>query len=456
MQTDFEALCHEIFARTRGQIRPGLERMNAALSILKYAQRPHRPTVLIAGTNGKGSTAAFLWQMFAQTEFSCGLYTSPHIKSFAERFLCFPQASTNQELLNAANSLREQLRENIWDELTFFEIATLLAIEIFHTQLLDVELFEVGLGGRFDATNSLDPDISIITSIGYDHQEYLGYDLLSIAKEKLGIARAGKPLFYGGGPTWGEPGFSSLFELLEKTAAELHIYGRDFWLKNGECQFKDGENLKLSKQVESLPRFLQQNYCVALAAFREFCMRGERKQSHTHMLDRKKIELKALEAIANKNLARPPSLIGRFETIKFQASLTQEHYSILLDVCHNTSGIEVFLDAVKRLPQAAALKNTVCFVSILREKAINEMLELLSGFFNKIILFQINNQRTFNRDQLNAQHNDLKCFSDFAAAWQQQTKTEKQKPEVPWVICGSVMAIGEALVYFEKNGGIIS
>ncbi|MBP9706026.1 MAG: hypothetical protein KBD78_00175 [Oligoflexales bacterium] len=456
MQTDFEALCIEIFARTRGQILPGLERMNAALSAFEYAQRPHKPTVLIAGTNGKGSTAAFLWQMLAQAKFSCGLYTSPHIKSFAERFLCFPQACTNQELLNTANSIQEKLRENIWDELTFFEIATLLAIEIFYSKKLDVEVFEVGLGGRFDATNSLAPDISIVTSIGYDHQEYLGNDLLSIAKEKLGIARAGKPLFYGGGPIWGEPGFERFFELLEKTGSELHIYGRDFWLKNGECQFKDGDTLKLSKQAESLPRFLQQNYCVALAAFREFSLSRKRQENKAHKSYTNEMENAALEAIKNKNLPRPPSLVGRFETRKFQTNRSKENYLLLLDVCHNISGIEVFLDAVKRLPHADDLKNTICFVSILREKAINEMLDQLRSFFNKIILFQINNQRTFSRDQLNAQHNDLKCFSDFGAAWQQQAKIEKQKPDVPWVICGSVMAIGETLVYFEKNGEFLT
>jgi dihydrofolate synthase / folylpolyglutamate synthase len=158
------------------------------------APRPAPVCITVAGTNGKGSTVAFLEAMLASGGYRCGAYTSPHILDYNERVRLAGRDAADAQLI-AAFARIEQARGDI--PLTYFEFGTLAALLIFAGAGLDVAILEVGLGGRLDAVNLVDADAAVVTTIALDHQDWLGSDRDSIGREKAGVARPGRPLVIG-------------------------------------------------------------------------------------------------------------------------------------------------------------------------------------------------------------------------------------------------------------------
>lgn len=152
------------------------------------------PVITVAGTNGKGTTVAAIEAIAQSLQLNVGSYTSPHIWQFNERIKINQQAVSDEDLMRAFVVV-EAAKEDV--SLSYFEFTTLAALWLFQEQDLDLVILEVGMGGRLDATNIVDADIAVITSISLDHQEYLGETLEAIATEKCGIMRAGKPIVCG-------------------------------------------------------------------------------------------------------------------------------------------------------------------------------------------------------------------------------------------------------------------
>ena len=168
----------------------GLERVRSALDALDHPERSY-PHVLIAGTNGKGSTCIYLEKILMSTGRRVGTTMSPHVSRFTERFRINGKEASSHEL----RRLREELGTLVGElGLTYFEWCVILAAQLFARNKIDVGIFEVGLGGRYDASNALDPAVSIITDISIDHTDYLGNTITAIAGEKAQIARPGRPL----------------------------------------------------------------------------------------------------------------------------------------------------------------------------------------------------------------------------------------------------------------------
>src|SRR5246127_1457401 len=166
--------------------------------------RPDRayPTAHIAGTNGKGSTAAFLEAILRQAGFRTGLNTSPHLEKINERIRVEGVEISDDdfaEILTRVQALIEELLAagKLRAHPTYFECVTAMAFQHFAESLVDFGVFEVGLGGRLDATNILTPAISVITNIDFDHENFLGHSLREIASEKAGILKKGTPLVIG-------------------------------------------------------------------------------------------------------------------------------------------------------------------------------------------------------------------------------------------------------------------
>jgi dihydrofolate synthase/folylpolyglutamate synthase len=149
------------------------------------------PTLHVGGTNGKGSLAAVWSQILKENGNKVGLYTSPHLCSFRERFQIDGRPVSAEVLLESADELREPIQRL---GLTFFEAATVLAFHLFKKLEVDFGLVEVGLGGRLDSTNVITPEVTAITNVALDHSEYLGYTLEEIASEKAGIIKPGVPV----------------------------------------------------------------------------------------------------------------------------------------------------------------------------------------------------------------------------------------------------------------------
>lgn len=171
----------------------GLERIERVLKRLDNPQHKLPPTIHVAGTNGKGSTTAFLRAMAEAQGLRVHVYTSPHLVSFCERIVLAGAIIEEQALLDILARVREA---NDGNPLSFFEATTAAGFLAFSETSADLLILEVGLGGRFDATNVIDkPAASVITPIDYDHAEFLGRDLAQIAREKAGILKAHTPAF---------------------------------------------------------------------------------------------------------------------------------------------------------------------------------------------------------------------------------------------------------------------
>ncbi len=185
-----DPLLYELFSHVPHGIQWGLGRMEA---FLRDTGDPHLPIpcVHVGGTNGKGSVASTVASVLNNAGHRAGLYTSPHLCSFRERFQISGDPAGDDELRALARELDPELRRH---SLTFFEAATGLAFHLFRRRGVEVSVIEVGLGGRLDATNVVTPVLTAITNVDLDHCDYLGSTLREIALEKAGIIKSGVPL----------------------------------------------------------------------------------------------------------------------------------------------------------------------------------------------------------------------------------------------------------------------
>ncbi|HEX4952200.1 MAG TPA: folylpolyglutamate synthase/dihydrofolate synthase family protein [Thermoanaerobaculia bacterium] len=208
-------------------IRLGLETTRALLGSLGSPER-HQPAVLVAGTNGKGSTAAMLASIAAHAGYSTGLYTSPHLEDVEERIRFDGAAIDGTWLGELLEEVVAAARRELGASLTYFEALTVAAFLSFRRRPVDLVVLEVGMGGRLDATNAAEPLISVITSISLDHTAHLGETLSAIAREKAGILRPGRPAVLA--PA-GEEARSALAEAVSEVGSRPH------WIEE-ECRLE--------------------------------------------------------------------------------------------------------------------------------------------------------------------------------------------------------------------------
>jgi dihydrofolate synthase/folylpolyglutamate synthase len=190
-----------LFGLEQFGIKFGLQNIQAICAALGHPERAFR-SVHIAGTNGKGSVTAMVDAALRNAGHRTARYTSPHLIRLNERFAVDGQPVDDVELTATISSVRavvdRLVAERVLDaQPTFFEVTTAVAFEWFRRAAVELAVIEVGLGGRLDATNVINPEVTAITSIAYDHQRYLGNDLASIAREKAGIIKRGVPIVVG-------------------------------------------------------------------------------------------------------------------------------------------------------------------------------------------------------------------------------------------------------------------
>jgi dihydrofolate synthase/folylpolyglutamate synthase len=191
--TNYKNSLDYLFTRTTGQFKFGLERTRALLERLGNPERLY-PSIHVAGTNGKGSSVATMTALLAARGVRVATYTSPHLVDFRERMIVAGEPIPADDVV-AFVAQNIQLVEEIGA--SFFEATTAMAFDYFARAHADIAIIEAGLGGRLDSTNVLDPIVAGVTSIGYDHTEYLGDTLEAIAGEKAGIFKRGRPAVIG-------------------------------------------------------------------------------------------------------------------------------------------------------------------------------------------------------------------------------------------------------------------
>ena len=230
--------------KRKNSTHPSLVNIRKILSLLKNPQKNLGITIGITGTNGKGSVAKTLSTILNDSNLKTGLYTSPHLYSINERISIGKKNISTKELNQILTEIFEtEIKANI--KLSFFELITVVAIIFLSKKKNIFNIFEVGLGGRFDATNVIDSDISIITNIGKDHKEYLGNTLLKIAKEKIGIIKKDSFFITGMKPY---PFYRVKDYILKKTK-KIYIFKKDFQIENNK-EFYKYENLTFKPSLK--------------------------------------------------------------------------------------------------------------------------------------------------------------------------------------------------------------
>ncbi|MBE0504776.1 MAG: bifunctional folylpolyglutamate synthase/dihydrofolate synthase [Desulfuromonadales bacterium] len=263
---DFRESLEFLYGLQRFGIKLGLENTRTLLERAGTPQQ-HFQCVHVAGTNGKGSTAAFLSAILLAAGYRVGLYTSPHLQSFCERIRINGTAISEAEIAILTNRLRPLGAEI---PVTFFEFTTVMALCAFAEHNVDIAILETGLGGRLDATNAVTASLSLITPISLDHQEHLGQTLTAIAGEKAGIIKEGIPVICSAQE---EEVIAVIRQQAAICRAPLLCAGRDFSVTvndAGSFDYQDHAEHRLQALVSGLPGDHQpHNAALAItAAFR--------------------------------------------------------------------------------------------------------------------------------------------------------------------------------------------
>ncbi|WP_244221882.1 bifunctional folylpolyglutamate synthase/dihydrofolate synthase [Corallococcus exercitus] len=305
-------------------IKLGLERVYDALASLDHPERDY-PALHVAGTNGKGSTCAFVARALEAAGHRVGLYTSPHLVRVNERIRVagadIPDDVFGQRILEVL----ERYPSAVSDPMTYFEFGTVVALWHFSRERVDVAVLETGLGGRLDATTAANPVVTCVTPVSFDHMEYLGHTLREIAWEKAGIFKSGVPVVL----SKQEPeALDSLLRRAEQLAVPVQVEGRDFGIVPGSNDTLSYRGTRWSLDGLTLALrgpFQRQNAAVALACLESLQARGVAVTPEA-----------AREGLAT---ARWP---GRLEELS-------QGPMVVVDGAHNPAGVAVLLEALRAL-----------------------------------------------------------------------------------------------------------
>lgn len=243
--------------------RSGLDRMEKAVSLLGRPDKAY-PILHVTGTNGKGSTIAFLRQLLMAHGKKVGTFTSPHMISIHDRICIGDQPISDEDFTRIGQEVqqKEQILLQTQDQLSYFEIICLMALLYFKEQAVDVVLLEVGIGGLLDTTNVVTGEIAVITSVGLDHQETLGGTIAEIAQQKAGIFKKGKKAVVGPLPAEATAVCQDRAEQLD---VDLYAFQNDFGLEQDRFW---NENVELVLPSLGLKGdYQRENAAVALEAF---------------------------------------------------------------------------------------------------------------------------------------------------------------------------------------------
>lgn len=327
------------------EISLGLERTRQVAQRMRLEMRC--PVITVAGTNGKGSTCAMLESIALQAGYVPGVYTSPHFVNFEERCRVHGEVVAPEELVEHFAAVEEARGQT---QLTYFEFTTLAILRFLSQAKIDVAIVEVGLGGRLDATNIIDPSCAIITSIDVDHTQFLGSTREQIGYEKAGIMRAGKPVIVS------DPmPPQSILDYAQEIGADLWRFGHDFNYNGDPQQWAwAGRGRRYAGLAYPALRGANQllNAAGALAAF----------EALRH-------ELPVTAQAVRTGLALV-ELQGRFEVIPGEPT-------VILDVAHNPHSVAALAANLSSM-HAGSFARTLAVFGAMRDKDLRLMLETIS------------------------------------------------------------------------------
>jgi dihydrofolate synthase/folylpolyglutamate synthase len=360
----------------------------------------------VAGTNGKGSTCAILESIYRAAGLRVGLFTSPHLISFAERIQVNRELIPEPEIIRLVEEIQPLLRQFPDDaHPTFFEVVTVMALKYFAEQKCDLVIWETGMGGRLDATNIVTPLASVITNVEFDHEKWLGHTLVEIAAEKAGIIKPNIPVLTAAV----EP---DALDVIIKTAREKNA--RLTPIAFADTRFPPLENLELPL----LGEHQRLNAALALGVIRI-------------LNDKISVAENAIrDGLLHVNWP------GRFQKI------TRDNQTFVLDGAHNPSGASALRDALaKHFPN----EKPTFVLGILQDKEWRQICEIFAPFAGKFFLVPVGSERTASPDELERAVRNVNPAVEITKWKSVKEALEAASRDSLIVITGSLYLIGEAL-----------
>jgi len=318
-----ENYLNSLFSLQRRGIKLGLEHTK---NLLKFFDNPHEKflTIHVAGTNGKGSTCAYIERILRYSGYKVGIYTSPHLFNFNERIRVDGLPISDKEIVSFLdNSFKEINKIGS----TFFEVTTVMAFDYFNKNKVDIAVIETGLGGRLDATNVISPVISVITSISMDHTEILGDSIELIAKEKSGIIKEKTPLF-----------------VYRQDAEILDVFKKKAIFHNAEIKISNApKNISVTSKGTQFT-FNSQDYTIPLFGSHQACNAALAIDVVNHFDPKIKDDM----------------IYNSLKTVFWPGRLQKIRQKIFYDVSHNKEGMKKTLQTLRELYPNEDIHGLLC------------------------------------------------------------------------------------------------
>ncbi len=335
------------------------DNLDNTLALDEYFHHPHKKfqSIHVAGTNGKGSVSHMLASVLQEAGYKVGLYTSPHLKDFRERIKINGQMIPENDVVDFFDQHKE-IFETI--QPSFFEMTVALAFDYFAQKQIDIAVVEVGMGGRLDSTNIIQPELSVITNIGFDHTQFLGDTLEKIAKEKAGIIKERTPVVVGETQPETEPVFLAT---AQQKKSEVYFADQNYFIDYAmqSVDFKPVFNIKDVKgsivfrdlKMDLSGAYQQKNLLTALTVIKQL----QRSGVKIHESD-------IYEGLGN--VVENTGLLGRWQVLNNKPF-------IIADTGHNTEGINYIFEQIKQTPH----KHLHVVFGVVNDKNIEKVLGML-------------------------------------------------------------------------------
>ena len=404
-----------------------LSRVKSILSKLGNPEATLSNVIHIAGTNGKGSTLAFLKSCLIENNYSVNAFVSPHLKTLNERIIIKGSIIDDDSLDQVIRECFSILGKK---KISFFEFMTACAFELFKRNTSDWSLIEVGMGGSHDATNSIpNKDLSIITPISLDHEIFLGETIKKIATEKLGIINHKSTVVFG-------PQEESLEDLIKDNLSQKNstgfFYGRDWTIKkiNKIIKYEDGDN-KIEFQSIGLKgdhQIINAGMCIA---------------SLKILQKKEKIELNDNQI--KDGIAKtfwPGRLTELSRGLKI---INNDSCDIWVDGCHNPAGSNAIAEEIIRMNEKNK-KETVLILGMSKGKKIDKFLDNFKGIINEILVVPIKNRESINFDQVTNASKGMGFNILEKQSISEALESIALRDNLRILICGSLYLAAEALL----------
>jgi dihydrofolate synthase / folylpolyglutamate synthase len=404
----------KIYNLRGGMIDLRLDRMKRALALFGDPENACT-SIHIAGTNGKGSTAAMLHAILSLAGYRTALYTSPHLVSFTERIRIDGDEITPDDVVAIAEEIeRETAVADV--PLTFFEFVTIMAFVYFARQDAEVAVIEVGLGGRLDATNVITPLVSAITTISKDHEAYLGPDEISIAREKGGIIKPAIPVVIGKVSSEVE---ATLRGIAAERRAPVYSLGRDLNFSLKDDQLFDYTGIK--------------QYFSNL----ELALRGRHQRANAA------VALAALELIAEQFPVSEETLRAALRQVRWpgRMDVMLDRPTVMLDGAHNPEGVKALVEELSKFRPGRTVR--LLFASMV-DKEWELMLRSLAPVVDEVIFTKVAMERSADPQQLAEKLGASiphRVIADSRTALRMLVEEAREEDVV--VVAGSLYLLGE-------------